>query len=242
MSNQFKVNDKEFQAAASQLFQTSSRSMREFINGQLLGLSAQALKQTKIGDKTKIERALGRLLTENQAGKYYGAKQRPDGYFRVKKSDWQRMEGSLAAKIVNSRLVKSGGRPIWGKRLADAANKLIGQKLRSVSFIKSGWIQAIKTMSSVVKEKRTGGNDGARSFGKPKGYAIPAPFSLSGQIQGEIANGALVSGGKFSSGPSDPKPIARVALESAMKIQAKDMEQEFVKRITGECKKVSAQK
>lgn len=235
-----KVDTTQFQRAAEDLFKQSSRSMRDFVNGQLLGLSAQALNQTVIADKVKIQRQLGQLKTEAEVGQYYTtSKSRVGGFVKVKKSDWQRMEGSVAARIINAKLKKSGKTMIWGKKLAEAANKLIGNRLRSLAFIRSGWAPSIRMLSGVVSSKKPK-VERVRKFGVDKGYAKVAPYSLSGVISGEIANTALVSGGKFANGPSNPSPIAAKALERAIRLQTNDMATELARRLKVEFSKVSA--
>lgn len=103
------------------------------------------------------------------------------------------MEDSLAARIVNARLAKSGeSRLVWGKELAKKARQLIAARLRAVAFIRSGWIYAIRALAATI-----GGGSfaagSARMSGQPKGYARPARRAVNSVVMAEIGNTALLS-------------------------------------------------
>jgi hypothetical protein len=76
---------------------------------------------------------------------------------------------------------KSAKIHIQGKGFSEAdakevSRKIIAARLRSVAFLKSGWIPAIKRLWPIVKDKpRANRNEGgARQYGQEKGSARPA--------------------------------------------------------------------
>jgi hypothetical protein len=69
---------------------------------------------------------------------------------------------------------------------------MISARLRAVSFIRSGWIYAVRTLGAKIGG--AGSNQGAtRMTGAPKGYAKPAARAVNSVVMAEIGNTALLS-------------------------------------------------
>ncbi len=59
-----------------------------------------------------------------------------------------------------------------GRRVS---RQIIASRLRSVAFVKSGWLETIRRLYSVVRDRTFArGVGGARQVGAPKGSAVPA--------------------------------------------------------------------
>lgn len=233
MSAELTVSIQEFNRVAERLIATSERTYPKFINGQALRVVSFAVKLTGKANAEKIQRQLGTLKTESEVGKFYkNGKRTASGFIRLKKTDWHRMELTLAARIINARRKHAGEPMLWGKALAESARKMTAARARSVAFIKSGWIPAIQALVSVTpyKDKTVSTSaDGARIKGVPKGYAKPARFTISSTVTCEVGNTALLAVGKFSAG--NPMPIAEKGLRAAMDLTTRDMADEFYKRM-----------
>jgi hypothetical protein len=228
MSASITVSLQEFHRAAELAIQRSERTYPQFINGQSLAVASQATKLTEKADANRIAYEMaGNVRTKIRVSKMTGRKK------AVRQYDV--MEGSLAARIINARLVERGEKPIFGRELVKAARKMIGAKLRSVSFIRSGWIYAVRTLSAAVgySAGSQAGNT-ARMMGQPKGYARPARTAISSMVTCEIANTALIEEGRT------PMPVALNGLEAALRFVARDMMAHLAKKLQPEFNAVSA--
>jgi hypothetical protein len=71
--------------------------------------------------------------------------------------------------IINAARRKAGQEPLSGTDMTKAANKVIAQRRRSVSYHRSGWIGAIRKLAKVKGGPRP--VKGVRVIGRPKGGA-----------------------------------------------------------------------
>lgn len=239
MSITIKIDSRNWQRAANDLFQTSSRSCVDFTNGQALRVASWAIPETEKANRVNIEHIMGILSsTVTKRGGRAGAK----GWVRITKRTIR--QDSFAERIIAKRFRETGS---WfglkGKTLADKAKSFVAAKIRSVGFIKSGWIQAVRTLSGIVYKKPrglTGRIADAKQYGQVKGYAKAARFGLKSQIQATIVNTALTTQGKFSAwhgGSGDPMPVAERGLQRALDRAEVDMIQTLEKRLQPDFKK-----
>ena len=126
--------------------------------------------------------------------------------------------------------------------MEERVHNLIAMAVRSAGFIASGWIGARNALWALVKKKPAGLRSvgDAKQFGKAKGSARPARFSLRSQIQAEIVNSALL--GREGQAPApggDPMPVAVRGLQEALNVSAKDMLAELARRLDPDFKAVS---
>jgi hypothetical protein len=231
----FAIDD--FKRTAEMLYQKSSRTFPKFVNGQMLKVASEAMRATEKADHGKIERTLGAFY-QDKDGKTA----------RIGKRDWQRMEGTFAAKLVNDRRRASGMKTVWGKELADQARKLIAFRKRSAAFIKSGWIPAIRDLSALAyasgykKQDRNNFQD-AKQYGRPKGSVHPAQFSADGRVGCTIINSALLTLSRFSAWngkQSNPMPVAVSGLRFGIAVADRSMIEELKRRLVAELGKVAS--
>lgn len=87
-------------------------------------------------------------------------------------------QGAHLGRIVNAARGRLGYKGLWGKKMSDEISVVGARRLRSVGFLASGWLPAIKKLAS---HKKGGGRlpsmRGAQQFGRAKGdarVAVPA--------------------------------------------------------------------
>jgi hypothetical protein len=143
MSAQLTVDFQNFSRACNEVVKSSERTFPEFANSRMLFVSKKAIEDTEKADASRIAYQLaGNVRTKIRISRKTGKRK------AVRQYDV--MEDSLAARIVNAKLKAAGQSLIWGRELAKAARRLIGARLRSVAFIRSGWVYAIRTLAPLV--------------------------------------------------------------------------------------------
>lgn len=201
-------------------------------------MASEAIKQTEKASRQKIERTLGVLASQEK--RRNTAEGRTKGWVRIKNRIL--LQDSYAERIVAKRFKITGS---WGglkgNTIQEKALSFIRRSVRSVGFIRSGWIQAVKTLSAVVfKKPRNISMSDARQYGRPKGYARPAVFGLRSKIHAEIVNTALMAHKSNPPAPGgDPMPVAVRGLQMAMNVAARDMLAELARRLDPDFKAVS---
>lgn len=239
MSIELKVNVEEFQRVAEAILRTSSRTYPKFLNGQALRVASNAIQATDKADRVAIERQMGVVgRKETLRGANSGGKK---GWVRISKREL--IDNSFAARIINARKKAMGVPLIWGKELSDAARKMVAAKVRSVAFIRSGWIPAVRALSKEVYTRGAFLARDAKQVGAPKGYAIPARVTISGLVTVEIGNTALLHQSKFNAWhgrKGDPIPVAVKGLQAGMNAATRDMATEFYKRMGEDLKPFGA--
>ena len=236
------VDTREWQAASRQLFETSSRTCVDFTNGQALKVATEAIKNTAKANRREVERTLGVLASREKLRKGYG---RGKGKRWVRVTSRLLLENSFAERIVAKRFRETGS---WGGLKGDTiqekAMSLIRQRARAVGFIKSGWIPAVRKLAAIVYKKPRGlgfRRSEAQQFGRDKGSARPAIFSLRSKIETIIQNTALMANqGKAPAPGGNPMPVAVAGLNAALRVASADMLAELARRLQPDFKRVSA--
>ena len=223
------VDDRAWRQAARELFQTSSRSLVDFINGQALNVSINAFRETEKANKDAIAHRLGAIGNEvKQVSRGKNKGQFRKGAMIVK-------EDSFAARILVKRLKDTGKWGIKGTTLAERARNLISAAMRSVNFIRSGWIPCMNTLWNITHDKSRSlqrSSGGIRVYGKPKGKVRPARFKLRSEIICEIENTAgKVNEGRPPAPGGDPMPVAVRGLQKALGMSAANMIEELARRL-----------
>ncbi len=157
----FKVNTAEFQRTLRRYREFSKRDLATIVNTKALFIARRALRETPKADKAKIAKELGRIIkTGKNAGKLRLAK-------------GSQHDAPLAALIINKRL--GTGRGLRGEAMAKTIRSFIASRMRSIAFLKSGWIPAIKALSPFA-ELRGAPRQGPApvQYGRPKGSGTPA--------------------------------------------------------------------
>lgn len=228
MSPQLKIDVSQWRQAAAELFKTSSRELEDFINGQALKVSIEAIRNTEKANTAQIAHQLGQIGTSLKE-----VKSRKTGRIEKRRGTMIVKEDSYAERILATRKKLTGSWGFKAKTIEEAVRKFIARSVQTVAFIKSGWIPSRTALFRVVKKKPTNATRvaDAKQHGKPKGYAIPARFSWTKAVQSIIANTALKDDGLPPSRTHNPMPVAEAGLSKAMQIARLDMMNELARRL-----------
>ena len=221
------LDTKEFDRALQLAVTYSDRTYPQVANGQGLALAKRAMTHTEKASADKIALFLGQIATQKKVSK--------KGKVSFKRI-FQK-EDSVAHRIVNALLRKQGKPMVWGDELNARARRMIGGRLKSAAFIKSGWIYVIRGLSRLVgygDDREKGNPAGARMTGQAKGYVKPATSTLSGVVTCEIANTALIE-----HDGRNPMPVAQAGLQAGMDESARDILKHLEEKLGPKFKELS---
>lgn len=219
-----------------------------------------AARESRIikGRKARASRP-GRVIKRGKnKGKYIGPREAREATAdrrtratkaRFKRGDAVLAQNSFAARIVNARRRDFAGVDymLWGSTLEKAARKLIIARQKSVAFIKSGWLWALRDLMIAVgragfltAKRRVASEERNVNTRVRKGGAVPARQGATPKAS--IYNTALVqSGGKFQSkGTHNPWPIAEKGLRAALRAEEGSMRQHLFNKMMAAMKRAKA--
>lgn len=230
MKPTIQVDFKSFNAVLREIVRTSSREAPDVLNSRLRFILIKALRFTVKANAEKIAFELGRIGSTLGFTKKGRLRKGGRGSKALLRND------SFAARIVNARRRDFAGPDfmLWGAALDQAAAKLIAARVRSVGFIKSGWLWALRQLAPFVKSgPRANPDREARAFGQPKGMAIPARNNARGVFEARAENRALIAGGgKFrAEGAHNPLPVAEAGLARAFADEKTEMERHLREKL-----------
>lgn len=165
----------------------SSRTFQEILNTKAYYIARKALWFTPKAGNESIQGGLGRVVrsTKTVRSKGFVSRTRRVTSWRIvyAESMTQRnLDAPLAVLVLQSKLRKAGRPSPWaGKpRAAGAAameaavRNLILARVRSIAFLKSGWLPAIKVFEPLAKKEGALPAKEGRQYGQAKGRGIPA--------------------------------------------------------------------
>lgn len=129
------------------------------------------------------------LATAINTKAYYIARRATVETPKADKTIIRRTTGEVLGKIVNKRRGLRGEKGLYGKEMAKAVKSIMAARLKSVAFLKSGWLPSIRILEKhaerrgIPKMDRT-----AKQHGKNKGSAVPS--RLGWKIAAQIINAA----------------------------------------------------
>lgn len=177
MSVSMQIDTREFSATLRQYLARTSKTLPEAINGKAGRVAWRAIVETRKAERGDIE-ALG-------VSGYRQIKSRKTGEIRRGRPIYNengRMRDIIAARYYNA-----------GQRIPDdldeQVRKGLAARLRSIGFIKSGWIPAYRKLRRYIGQALTWTD--ARQRGKAKGRATVAQNGFNPIAT--IANTALPS-------------------------------------------------
>lgn len=212
------MNEKDFGRVLEMVFERSSRTFPQFLNGQALRMSSFAVDATEKADANKIAWALG------QSGRVFTSK--TGKTLKTPRRKYSAAASRNLYRIINWRRKRVGLKALGGKAMSKVARSMRAAALRSTSFIASGWIYAVRGLAKAVGygdfSKRP---KSARMTGNEKGFVFPAVFTLSGIVSCTIGNSALLAQSAKRTGARLGRPmrIAERGLSIARNMTAKDM-------------------
>ena len=134
-----------------------------------------------------------------------------------------RKTGAVLGRIINKRRGQRGERGLYGDEMSKAVETIVAARKRSVAFLKSGWIPAIKKLEPYVKSKRgVARNDSsAKQVGKPKGTGHVAKPGIV--VSGSIINAIGTAGKRASPHNAALLKFGSPALQRAFDSETKSM-------------------
>lgn len=153
------------------------------VNRALQNVTARAIGPTPKADGNRIAWIMGQVGTQIA---YTDRKGRLKRYKTPKRV--YDFANSFAARIINKRRKTVGKELLFGAEMDKEARKMVGARLRSVAFIKSGYLPALKLLSRLIDKPLRILKEG-RVVGVDKGWAIAAPKGTAVTV-GEVANNA----------------------------------------------------
>ncbi len=83
--------------------------------------------------------------------------------------------GRLLGKMINKRRADHGQKGLYGDQMRIAARVIVSARSRSIAFIKSGWLPAIRKLEAFAERRGAPRQErGPRQYGREKGDGIPA--------------------------------------------------------------------
>lgn len=166
----------DFNRTLKQYLEYSSRTLPEAINEKAYFIingspnTEGVIRLTHKADADRIRRELGGEM-QSVIGKRGKALKRKKLGFSGSYST------SLAVALIIAKLRKAGKQIPDAKTLAEMGLALIRSRLRSVAFIRSGWLPALKKFARFSKYTRIGRDLSGKQYGQAKGGATVASKS-----------------------------------------------------------------
>ena len=166
-----RVDRREFDATLKRYRDISKRTPKQICDTKAFFIARRAVLETPKADKGIMKSSLGSVI--------YRKKQAVAMKLKTVKrfSRWgQEYQAPLAALIINARRKKAGERGLYGAAMSEAIRAMLAARMRSIGFIKSGWLQAIKALLPFADTKGAPRSEGGVAEIGPskKGYGIPA--------------------------------------------------------------------
>ena len=177
-----KSSQREFDRTLKDYLAVNRRTLPESLNEKAYFIAGGAIRNTHKADADKIRSELGAAMTP-VIGK------RGKALKRKKLSFTGKYSMSLAVAIVVAKLRKAGKEiPVAGK-LAEMGLALIRSRLRSVGFIRSGWLPALRRLARFSQYGKLK-FEMPRQYGVAKGGVSPATASQGDWAKVVIWNSA----------------------------------------------------
>jgi hypothetical protein len=175
-----KWDQRRFDRTFLRYLQFTSRTFVQAVNTKAYYIARKALWFTHKADRGKVESVLGKYVTTQRTTK----KGRVMNRRRLELTKARSHDAPLAAVIINKRrgAKAAGGKGgLYGKAMALAIREMMAARIKSIAYIKSGWLPAIRALAKLADKKGQPAIDSAAKQigGTPKGSAVPAVLSSS---------------------------------------------------------------
>lgn len=167
----FKLNYGEFNATLDKYVQFHRRrSAPSIVNKKALFIARGAIRETQRPSPTVIGKELSEIVYDFSGKRKKLTSRTTFGSFG------QALSAPVAALLINFRRGKSGEKGLYGSEMKDAIQRLISRSNSARAFLASGWIQAVKKLSPLVRDKKNlpAEDNEAKKIGNRFGSARPA--------------------------------------------------------------------
>ena len=144
----FRINpasERAFADALKKLAYAKGKNMSDVVNKKLFYTARRAVWYTKAANASAIAKELGQNVTGAKGKRAGSVTMKGQSLFNNRRNK-EGTEESLAERLVNFYRVKLGKKGLSGEKLQKAARALVGARLRSIGFLKAGWIAARDSM------------------------------------------------------------------------------------------------
>lgn len=150
----------------------SKRTHQEIVNTKAYYVARKAIWFTPKADNYRMKQQLGGIVTVNRLNRKGKSVKRKE--LQLVKS--KQVNAPLAALIINARQRKHVVAGLYGSKMTTAIREMLGNRFRSVAFLKSCWLPAVKTLAPLVKDKSSSApsDSSAKQYKRAKGEAKPA--------------------------------------------------------------------
>lgn len=187
-------DQRQFDAALTNYMLYTKRTVPEVLNAKIYYIGRNAIYATHKTDIATIHRELGqKVVTRTDRFKKDGTLSK----IKKRTTTWTLAQARtkpipLVWMIVNKR-AKSMGYSIPRDQLDRAAKRFIGARIRSIGYLRSGWLAALKDIRPfVLGEKGLPPKSDVTQYGRARGIGLPAKPG-SGLIVAKIFNNAGVT-------------------------------------------------
>lgn len=222
-----KIDTREFQRTLRDYEKVSKRDLATILNTKGFYIARGAVRDTHKADKDKVKAELTALV---KSGKKFKTVKRFSRF-------GLEYDAPLISLLINMRRGARGEKGLYGKSMANAVKGWLGARLRSIAFLRAGFIPAIKAFEPLAEKKGQAPKmDGAtRQYGKPKGSAKVAKADTWRPVA-SITNAASAKGDKNSA----LERYVGEGLRSAFAKEVASMKQYMEEKFAATAKKFSA--
>ena len=242
MSATFRVNFQDFDRALGQYMQYTKRSLPDVLNKKGFYIAKKAMENTKIASGEKIRSELGTIVKVKMRVKTKRGMRLKSvkTVSNLTSAGGRRSNQSLAEVILRARYYKKGKEQPTKSALPHHLVKLIGARVRSIAFIKSGWLPAMRKLWPMFDHHLAPGGKPrqVKQVGSDKGNAIPARNGWNVKVVIEnSATGAGTFGGSAEKGFGALVKYGEPALQAAVHDETASMKQHTFERMREDAKK-----
>lgn len=227
----FRIDMTEFNKALRAYMQVTTHSLPDVLNKKAFFIARRAVRETPATPGQKIRSELGRVVRTKKGVIRTSLVSVSKVYSNA---TGKAADAPLAALIINAREGRASRPGYYGPDMKEAISAMIGARNRSRSYLKSGWLPAIRILDRIVNDRRgePRADRGAKQYGADKGRAMPATAGF--RCKCIIENTA--------SGPHETNQAlvkyGEPALQRAFDFEARSMEREVMRRQFEEAKKI----
>jgi len=174
----FRVNMDEFTATLTRYKQFSKKDPKKICDTKAFFIARGAIRLTPKTKKSNIKSELGRVIFKKKEAVAMNLST------VTRYSRWGlEYAAPLAALIINARRGRASKKGLYGDRMSEAIRSMLSARLRSIAYIKSGWLPAIKTLFRLADRRGAPRHEsGINEVGsRKKGFATLSPEAWIGR-------------------------------------------------------------
>lgn len=231
MADGITINTAQFRAAMREYKEFTKRDLATILNTKGFYISRGAVRATYRPTKEKVRRDLEKLFGGKRVSKVTVT--------RFSSSGFTQFQAPLLALIINARRGRKGLPGLYGSAMKKVMDSEVGRRYRSIGFIASGFLQAIKDFEPYAERKGSAParDSSVKQFGQAKGYGTPA--RSGGWVVKAIINNSASAHGDTKGAL---EKFATAGLQTAVDAEVASMKQYIEQKMQETANKVNAKK